>query len=283
MLSGAVGAMFLATLSARAADLPAAPANKAPGFTSTQAVDGINVKFDGFGGTIAKKGFGAGRGVLTVPLGTSLGFQVDALGGTYDGNAFETVAGHLFWRNPSFAMLGLYADQSYLDKAGGVQAQHVGGEGALFLGRWTLGGRAGVEFGNSTSEIVGNMIETYDVKTRFFDKADLSYYLTDDLKLSIGHRYLGGRNAAALGAEWGFTLPSNAMGALFVETTLGDSDATGVWGGLRIYLGQHQKSLMARNRQDDPDPVTPENLLTITNSLSTSSIPTAAPHTPLPE
>ena len=179
------------------------------------------------------------------------------------------------------ALAGIYADYTYLNKFGGVRASHVGGEGDLYFGRWTIGGRAGVEFGNNTSEIVGDTIQTYDIKTRFFDKADLSYYALDNLKLSIGHRYMGGRNAAALGAEWGLPLPSTMMGSLFVEGTIGGRDASGIWGGLRVYFGERQKPLIARHRQDDPDPVGPENLLTITNSMQSTSVPKPPSNPPI--
>lgn len=276
MLSGAVGAMFLATLHAQAAE-PAAQWSFDKRGQAAPAVDGFNVKFDALGGTMGKKGFGGTRGVFTVPLGTSFGLQVDGLVGRFDGHYYGVGAGHLFWRNPSVALAGIYVDHTYLNRAGGVRANHVGAEGDLYFGRWTLGGRTGVEFGNSTSETVGSTIQTYDIKTRFFDKVDLSYYPLDNLKLSVGHRYLGGRHAAAFGAEWGIELPSTTMAAVFVEGTLGGSDSTGVWGGLRFYFGEHRKPLIERHRRDDPDPVNPDNLLTISNSAQTTSIPTTPP------
>jgi hypothetical protein len=70
-------------------------------------------------------------------------------------------------------------------------------------GRWTLQGVAGVEFGNTTSATVGDIIQTYEIKTRFFDQVNLAYYLQDNFKVFVGHRYLGGKHAAAFGGEYG--------------------------------------------------------------------------------
>ena len=92
---------------------------------------------------------------------------------------------------------------------------------------------------------------TTDIKTRFFDKIDLSYYLTDDFKISLGHRYEGGLNAAALSGEYAFDL-GRTMASLFVEARIGEDNFRGVWGGVRFYFGQHDKTLIRRQREDDP-------------------------------
>src|SRR5262249_21174120 len=146
---------------------------------------------------------------------------------------------------------GLYGAGSYWDHAGGVNANHFGAEAGWYLDRWTLEGVAGVEWGNSGSALVGNTIETFDIRTRFFDQVDLAYYLNDNFKLFVGHRYLGGENFAALGGEWGIATGGGTMTALFAEGRIGN-DASGIWGGLRMYIGGKDKSLMARHRQDDP-------------------------------
>jgi hypothetical protein len=84
----------------------------------------------------------------------------------------------------------------------------------------------------------------------------------------IGHRYLGGKHALALGTEHAFTLGNGQASSLFVEARLGEGDFHGVWGGLKFYWGQKDKSLIARHRQDDP-PVW-DTLFSITNSRSSS-------------
>ena len=50
-----------------------------------------------------------------------------------------------------------------------------------------------------------------DNVTRFFDRVTLSYYITDNWKASIGHRYYGGKNALALGTEYALPVGRGAM------------------------------------------------------------------------
>lgn len=113
-------------------------------------------------------------------------------------------------------------------------------------------GIAGVEFGNSVSQTVGSVIQTYDLRTRFFDEVNLAYYLQDDLKVYVGYRYMYGKNALALGGEWGLPLGRGVMASLFAEGRIGENGYDGIWGGLRFYFGQKNKSLMQRHREDDP-------------------------------
>jgi hypothetical protein len=42
------------------------------------------------------------------------------------------------------------------------------------------------------------------------------------------------------------------MAALFVEGRVGEHDDHGIWGGLRVYFGQKDKTLIRRHREDDP-------------------------------
>jgi hypothetical protein len=210
---------------------------------------------------------------------------VDGFAGTLNGDFLGGAAGHLFWRNPAVGLIGVYADDMILDRFGGINATHVAFEGQRYWGRWSFGGIAGVEFGNSRSSTSvvpgGTLTDTYDVKTRFFDQIDLSYYLTDNLKLSVGHRYLGGKEAAAFGGEWAFALGHGVMGSVFAEGFAGESDFHGVWGGLRVYFGPQDKPLMLRQRQDDPDNYMPSAVFTITNSESHTFMP-SPPSSPPP-
>ena len=47
-------------------------------------------------------------------------------------------------------------------------------------------------------------------------------------------------------------LSHGIMGALFAEGRIGEDDFQGVWGGIRFYFGQKDKSLIRRHREDDP-------------------------------
>src|SRR5262249_46949433 len=111
----------------------------------------------------------------------------------------------------------------------------------------TIGGVAGVEMLSFNSDVA-----SLSVPNRFFDVVTASYYVTDNFKLSIGHRYIFDRNALALGGEHGFALGGGRMAALFTEGTLGEHGTYSALAGLRIYFVQHGKTLIERNRQDDP-------------------------------
>ena len=250
IVAGAVvGGVGFLSAPARSADLP----TKAPARAGcVQAVDGVNGKVAGFGGSFANHGIYGGMGSLTLPLGCEFGVQIDGTAASFDGRFLGSIGGHLFWRDPSKGLLGAYGSYTFWDQAGGVRANHIGPEGELYYGRWTLQGVAGVEFGNTTSATIGDIIQTYEIKTRFFDQVNLAYYLQDDFKLFVGHRYLGGKHAAAFGGEYGIPMNHGVMAALFAEARVGEGDFHGVWGGLRFYFGQSDKTLIRRHREDDP-------------------------------
>ena len=261
-----------------------------PVLPSTRAVDGVNGKVEGFGGAYATKGLYGGAGSLSVPLTDSYGLQIDGAAGSFSNRFIGSIGGHLFWRDPSRGLVGLYGDYAHWDEYGGVHVSHVGGEGEAYFGRWTLGGVAGVEFGNNSSVLTsssstvaiaggGTLTTTtttgsLDNVTRFFDRVTLSYYITDNWKASIGHRYYGGKNALALGTEYALPVGRGAMASLFAEGRVGEGHNNyGVWGGIRFYFGQHDKSLIRRNREDDPagDNGSVDSLFSIADSLGGSS------------
>jgi hypothetical protein len=260
---------------ANAADL----VTKAPMLqTPLPAVDGLNGKADAFGGELGRHSFYGGTGSFSVPIGPQFGFQADGLTASYRGDFLSGIGGHGFWRDPSKGLIGLYGDYLHWDRLGGVNVGHFGAEGAIYLNRVTLEGVAGVESGNNRSAVIGGLIETVNLKTRAFDKVDLAYYLTDDLKFSIGHRYYGGKNALALGGEWAFANLNNVAPALFVEGRVGSRESDGVWGGLRVYFGQKPKSLIRRHREDDP----PQSLADSGAAFGNASGTSAGTTTPTP-
>lgn len=223
---------------------------KAPVVPKTlPAVDGLNGKAEAFGGSLAGDSFYGGAGSVSVPVAQQFGVQVDGLLAGYRGDVLGGAAIHAFWRDPAKGLLGFYADYLRWDRLGS-QVGHVGIEGAYYMGRFTFEGIVGVESGNNKSAILGGVLERVDLPTRFFDKIDLAYYMTDNLKLAIGHRYYGGESQLALGGEWAFGYVNNVATSLFVEGRVGDNSS--VWGGLRAYFGQKPKSLIKRHREDDP-------------------------------
>jgi hypothetical protein len=278
-----LGGTLAAAAPAMAADMRVPPPMPAP------AVDGANWKLSGLGGTIANQSLAGGVGAYTFPLQGPYGVQIDGGAGSLGGSGWATVAGHLFWRDPSKALYGLYGSFTELDRFGGVRAGHVAGEGELYLGRYTVQGLMGVEFGNSVSTSNTGVIQTgipfgqinttitnsqgFAIKTRFFDQINLKYYLSDYFDAYVGHRYLGGKNAAAFGGEFSAPLGRGVLGSLFVEGRAGESAFHGIWGGVKLYFGPNDKSLIARHRTQDPAMLleTWDNLFTILNNANSST------------
>jgi len=86
-----------------------------------------------------------------------------------------------------------------------------------------------------------------------------------------------------LGGEWGFPVSRQTKGALFVEARAGEGDFHGIYGGLRFYFGNHEKSLMRRNREDDPPADQNLNLFTLGGATGQQSVPQApTQHAPPP-
>jgi hypothetical protein len=273
------------TLITAAALGPAAGADlltKAPQASCVQAVDGVNGKVDALGGSFADSAVYAGGGSLSLPLGCEFGLQLDSIAGSFDNRFFATLGGHLFWRNPTEGLLGLYGSYSDWDQAGGVHVGHVGPEAEWYLGQWTLQGTAGAEFGNNTSATIGSTTLNFDVKTRNYDQVNLQYYLQDNFDIYAGHRYLGGENALALGGEWGIPMSHGVMASLFAEGQIGQDNFHGVWGGVRFYFGQKDKSLIRRHREDDPvDWGIGEFGGLSNNKTTTTATPTSPPPPPM--
>lgn len=247
------------------------------------AVDGVNWKAGGLGGTLADRALYAFQGSYSLPLGNTYGLQLDGIAGSYDDRFVGAAAAHLFTRDPSRGLLGLFASVTHWDRFGGLNVGHFAGEFEVYYGRWTLQAVAGVETGNSGSQTIGNLIESFDIPTRFFDKVNLAYYLNDNWKAFVGHRYVGGKNALALGSEYAFRINGPMMGSLFVEGRIGEEDFKGVWGGLRFYAAQKDKTLIQRHRQDDPIEWNPETLFGITNNQQNSPVPPSKKKPPCPE
>lgn len=220
--------------------------------TILPAVSGINGKFALNGGVFDEEGAAVLSGALSVPVGHAFGLQLDGMAGAVDGEFVGGGGAHLFWRDPSTALLGVYGSYTHFDAVDGYVAR-LGVEGEYYWNNWTVSALVGAEF-------VEN--ETED-ETDFFVFSDLSYYATDNLELSIGHRYTSERHVGALGVEFQLdqTLFSSGV-SLFAEGRIGEDDYQAAWGGIRFYLGE-EKTLIRRHREDDPDFLGLEDLFTI--------------------
>jgi hypothetical protein len=186
--------------------------------------------------------------------------QLDGGVGSFNSSGTARGAGHVFWRDPSVGLLGAYGSYSRWNGNSGVivprtalNIARAGAEGEYYLGRWTVGGVIGYETVRFNIPAVVPGAPAFSIPDRFFDSVRASYYVTDNFKLSIGHVYTLGRSALSLGGEYGFALGGGRMASLFAEGLVGEGGVNGARGGLRIYFGQHDKTLIDRNRQDDPD------------------------------
>jgi hypothetical protein len=224
------------------------------------AVDGFNGKIEGYGGGANhSSGFYGAEGSLSFPLAQQLGLQIDGGVGSFNQSGTSRGAGHLFWRDPSVGLIGVYGSYSHWDGAGSViiprTAANIGrvsAEGEYYGDRWAFGGIVGYETVRFNIPAVVPGVPALSVPNRFFDSIRASYYATDNWRLSIGHVYTIGRNALTLSSEYGVPLGGGRMAALFVCGVLGASNTNSVRAGLRIYFGQRDKTLMDRSRQDDP-------------------------------
>jgi hypothetical protein len=202
------------------------------------AVSTVNGKIEGAGGYY-KDDVGSGErfqgvGSLSLPVGCLLGIQVDVGAGDLDGDGFWGVGGHIFTRDPSSYLLGVQAQ--YVDISGD-SVFRVGPEAELYLDNFTLSGMAGFE--NATD------FGSDDVVAQL----EAAYYIDDNLKLYGGYRRFLGIDAGAVGLEFN---PGFIPGSVFVDAMAGSDDYTSIMGGFRLYFGGDDKSLKARQREDDP-------------------------------
>jgi len=165
----------------------------------------------------------------------------------------------VFWRDPAAGLLGVYGSYSHWNGIGAANIPRIGtnigryaAEGEYYWGRWTLGGLLGYETVRVDAPIMAGL-PPFSIPNRFFDSIRASYYVTDNFKLSIGHVYTIGRSGLTLGSEYGFALGGGRMASLFAQGLIGEGGNNAVRGGLRVYFGQHDKALIDRNRQDDPE------------------------------
>lgn len=283
---------------AMAADLPRRAVDPAPPiFTQLPAVDGVNGKIEAFGGWVDSRWpwrrshfTGGAIPSVSIPLGHSFGVQVDGLVAGYRGRVTGGGAAHLFWRDPSRALLGVYGSVMRVG-AFGATVSRVGVEGAAYLDRITLSGVVGAEFESGARWGLlgftpgGWLVSLGPRRTSFFDMIDVSFYATDNWKLSVGHRYVGGRHAASLGTEALLVRSGGMAISGFAEGRIGERDYKAAMFGVKVYFGQKDKSLIARHRQDDPPTWLKDDMFAASNAARYGAlpIPAAAPTPPTNE
>ena len=213
------------------------------------AVSGLNGKISGEGGLFDDESSGFASGSFAVPLGHAFGMQVDGTLGAIDNQLVGGGGVHLFTRDPSSYLLGVYGSYHTWDS---IDVWRLAGEGELYIDRFTVTGLAGYEKYEVPSFSGGLPVLTED-SGHFFGMADLAYYINDDFKIYAGYRYYDEASFAGAGAEYlirGHYVPLS----LFARGDFGNDDYTRITGGVKIYLSpEPEKSLIDRHRRDDPD------------------------------
>ncbi len=214
------------------------------------AVDGMNFQLSGVTGAIG--GYANSMFIATmatpIPVFEQFGIQADLAIGNYDSDYVSSAAAlHIFWRDPSIGLFGIYGDWSYINPE---HAGRVAFEGALYNGRWSLDVMAGVQFGQH-------------VYTDFIDEIDLAYYFTDNLRGSIGQRLTSRGNVGNLSFEW---MPENVPGwSVFGQAEAGEDDYHAAWIGLKYAFGTgSSNTLIERDRNANALVRIPRNIASVT-------------------
>jgi hypothetical protein len=258
-----------------AADLPPAPdVHVDISGSPLPAVSGLNAKVDAFGGAYNEGGIAGGGIAVSIPLGFRYGTQIDGLAASLDDELLLSISDHLFWRDPSRGLLGLYGSYAHYEGFGGIDEWRIAAEAELYWDHFTLRGIAGIEGGDADRQVTPAGIANYEIDTRFYDKVDAAFYPVPDLQLFVGHRYIGGIHALGLGGEYLWRSDGGTATATFAEGRIGQEGNHAVWAGLRFYFGREEKSLMRRHREDDPALWEPDTHLGTSHPLAdTPAIP----------
>lgn len=217
------------------------------------AVSGVNGKIGVEGGAYDGTGPFLTLGSVTVPLGERLGLQLDGSLGAIDDKVMWGGGAHLFTRDPSRYLFGLYvSDHQWND----INIWRAAAESEIYLGKFSLETLAGVE-NVDVPDVVDGLAVANEDDQHFFAHADIAFYPVDDLRLYGGYRFIAEESFGSAGAEYLF----NGVGvpvSMYVDGRLGDEDHDQIMGGVRVYLGEDLgKSLIQRHRTEDPENYTP--------------------------
>ncbi len=129
--------------------------NTPPQNFSSCAVSGLSGKLEGAGGIIKDRGIDDGRffgtGSLSIPLGCEFGFQIDGAAGELGSASTRSIAGHLFTRDPSSYLLGIYGEYTEI---GDNNIGRLAFEGESYQDRFTWSGVIGYEDSTTFGEDV---------------------------------------------------------------------------------------------------------------------------------
>ena len=205
------------------------------------AVSAPNGKIEVEGGAISDSGAGGITGSFSLPVGHRYGFQMDGAVGIVEGDWFGGVGGHLFWRDPDRALLGVIAGHNEWD---GWDMTRLGVESEFYLDQFSILARGGYQFGDYGVDEDGSGP---------YGKAELRWYATENFVLRGGVAQDDDKTRGLFGGEFqpGFAAAPGL--SLFAEGDVGEDDYYTAFVGIRYYFGE-TKSLRDRHRKDDPTP-----------------------------
>ncbi|WP_317932037.1 hypothetical protein [Halioxenophilus sp. WMMB6] len=180
---------------------------------------------------------------LTLPVTHAIGAQVDIASGNHELGNVSAVSGHLFWRDPSSALLGVIASWHSFEL---IDNRRIALQGEKFLNDITLRAIAGYE--SSKAEEAGHSDTIEDAygkfKATWYPQNNLALYT----KLNQHHERTGG----GIGAEWQAGYSANIGYSLFAELDHTEGEGNRGLVGIRFYF-DGGKSLIQRHRSADPD------------------------------
>jgi hypothetical protein len=230
-----------------------APSSLALGDGSAPAVSDANAKLSVEGGQYDGDKAALALGSYTLPLGQAFGLQADGALGRIDEGTMGGGGLHLFTRDPSRYLLGLYGSYHTWES---IDIWRAAAEVQLYAGPFSLNGLGGYE-GVAVPSTIGGLTVIDPHDDHVFGQVDLAYYPVDDLKVYGGYRYVNEASLGAAGVEYllrGYDAPIS----LFAKADFGEDQYNRITGGLRIYLGPNaDKTLIARHRTEDPENYTP--------------------------
>lgn len=212
---------------------------------------------------------GRAAGAITVPLGERFGLQADFSVSSSPG--FTTSGAlHLFARNPASYLIG--GTLGFVHSPGATVLA-AGPEAELYLDRWTISAWAGASLVRPAAPATPRLGP--------FAITSLSYYPTNNWRVSAGITSLDGYTSAQIGTEYLFdnlSLPLAWTG----ELRLGQDGAFRLTTGFRGYLGPNpDKTLIDRQRQDDPADLSTA-LYTAAGKTTIYDTPKVLPQSPTP-
>ena len=162
------------------------------------AVSDANGKLSVEGGQYDGDQAALALGSYTLPLGHSFGLQADGALGRIDEGTMGGGGVHLFTRDPSRYLLGLYGSYHTWES---IDIWRAATEVQLYLGRFSLDGLGGYE-GVAVPSTIGGLpvIDPHD--DHLFGQVDLAYYPIDDFKVYGGYRYVNEASLGAAGIEY---------------------------------------------------------------------------------